>query len=348
MEFKVPKSAWATHVKNHKSAPRHACTAPMLKWGDFPLPVRQDVPEEVCLPLPEAYQVPLKGAAGEAVKHASIALIKGRSLFIHGAPGSGKDAIVHAYSAMTRTPGLIFTICPNTDISSWLYTRAFDATSTYWEEGSLLKALRDGYTTESGEVVPYIILLSDFDRADRAQAETLRLILDSIKGRVMGPDGKSIPVLPGTRIVATANSSGGGDMSGRMSSNMIDASIMDRFQCKVQFVWLTVPEELEILAVKFPRLFRLLPSVRKQLADTLTAIRAAIHSGELDCDFSARALSSWCLHMEDIIDLEYGGTNAEDRIPSKAFRVVSDGMPDDQTRLAIRRIADPHLKGFKV
>lgn len=319
-----------------------------MAWGPYAFPVRLDVPEEACLPLPEAYQVPTKGAAGEAVKHASIALAKARSLFIHGAPGSGKDAIVHAYSALTRTPGLIFTICPDTDISSWLFSRAFNATSTYWEEGTLLKALRDGYTTQTGEVIPYIILLSDFDRANRAQAETLRLILDSIKGRVMGPDGQSVPVLPGTRIVATANSSGGGDMSGRLSSNMIDASIMDRFQCKVQFVWLSVAEEMEILTRKFPRIFKIIPGAKAQIANALTAIRAVIHQGDLDCDFSARALSAWCLHIEDIIDMDFGGANGTDSVPGQAFRVVSDGMPDDETRVAIRRIAHPHFTGFSV
>ena len=43
--------------------------------------------------------------------------------------------------------------------------------------------------------VRLIVLLSDFDRATKAQVETLRLILDSISGRVMSPDGRAVPVI---------------------------------------------------------------------------------------------------------------------------------------------------------
>lgn len=346
MEITVARDVWQRHLSSNtkrKSVQRALCA-----WGQYTTPINVGVPPEECLPAPPQYKLPSKGEAAEAVRTASVALVKGRSLFIHGQPGSGKDAIVHAFSAAARIPGRIFTICPNTDISAWLYTRAFNATSTYWEEGALLKALRDGYTSPTGEVIPYLILLSDFDRADRSQAETLRLILDSIQGRIMGPDGVAVPVLEGTRIIATANSSGGGDLSGRMSSNMLDASLMDRFQVKVRFSWLTISEEIEIAASRYPNLFSRVPSARKQIGDTLTSIRNEIYSGKLECDFSARAISAWCQHMEDILDLDFEGVSGDDRIPGQAFRAVADGMPDEMTRLALRRLAAPHLTGMKI
>lgn len=204
-----------------------------ISFAGVSFPVNADVPASACLPMPPAYRVPTQGRLVKDVQHVAVSLRCKRSVYIWGLPGSGKDAVIHAWSWLTRTPGAIFQVTPSTDIQSWFFSRGFDEKGTTWNEGAFLKAARDGYLLPDGTRVPMVILISDFDRADKAQAEYLRLICDSIEGRLMGPGGVTYPVLPGTMIVATANSCGSGDIRGRcISANPIDASLLDRFNRK--------------------------------------------------------------------------------------------------------------------
>lgn len=313
-------------------------------FAGFQLPVRTNVPEEACLPLPPNYSFPRSGKLGKDIAHAAVALMRGRSLYVWGMPGSGKDAFIHAFSALTRTPALILSVQPGTDVQSWLYSRAFDAEGTSWEEGVLLKALRDGYVTEDGERIPMLVLISDFDRADRAQAEVLRLILDSISGRVPGPAGRTYPVLPGTMFAFTANTMGGGDERGRMiSANPMDASLLDRIQAKIEFHWMSWRDEEPIVRAKFPLLVERCPGVFAQVGKATEKVREAIHAEEVYCEWSHRAVCNWLLHAEDLV-FAHGGS-VPDNLLKRAARVVLDGLPDTETREAVKRIIDPHIPG---
>jgi MoxR-like ATPase len=327
-----------------KAAPEP--TTLKVKFADLSLSVNIDVPESVCLPLPPNYQMPTKGDLGKDVAEASIALACRRSTYIWGLPGSGKDAFIHAFSYMTRTPAMIFTVQPGEDIQSWFYTRAFDTAGTSWEEGELLKALRDGYKSPvTGRVVPYMILISDFDRATKAQAEALRLVMDSISGRVKGPNGVTYNVLEGTQIVVTANSAGSGDTRGRcISSNPIDASILDRFQRKFEFHWMEWTDEAAIVKSKYPVLATKHPEFFDKAGLVTSAIRKAIQNEEIHAEFSHRALCSWLGHAEDIVRMD---PNGKDTL-ARAARVIFDGAGDEETRVALKRLVDPHVKGIKV
>ena len=308
---------------------------------EFPL---YTVPSEVCLPAPEHYKVPQKGLLGEAVKDVLLALKHNRSVLIHGPAGTGKDSIFHYVSAYTQRPGMCLSIKPGTDIRSWFFTREFDQNGTRWEEGPLLKALVNGYTLPNGDKVPYLIILSDFDRADRSQAEYMRLIMDSIQGRVEGPQGNIYKVLPGTCICATANSAGGGDTSGRYtSSNVIDASILDRFQrvfCFDSFIeW---EEEEEILKQKFPKLVAKHPKVFQDLGPAVAIIRSAISKNELYGELSHRGICAISSYMEDWV-LEGSKKNTlnliKDAIVSWTYR-----LPDKETREQALTLVNPQFK----
>jgi MoxR-like ATPase len=307
-------------------------------------PVNWDVPESACLPLPSHYRVPEFGQLGVDVTHALLALLCQRSLYIWGMPGTGKDALFHAWSWKTRTPAIIRPVKPGADIEGWFFSRAFNEKGTFWEEGEVLRALRDGYVTATGRRVPYLLLVTDFDRADRQQAEHLRLIADSILGRVDGPAGRTYNVLPGTIIAATANTAGGGDERGRMiSANPIDASLMDRFERKIQFHWMDWQDEGPILRAKFPVLVQKVPSVFTKMEDVTKKLRDAIAKDDLHAEFSHRAICSILGHAEDIVRV----TNRVDPyLLSFAKRVWVDGLPDEENRKKADQIMSPTMGGI--
>jgi MoxR-like ATPase len=308
-------------------------------------PVNPDVPAEACLPLPPEYRVPRHGGLGKDVQHAVVSLKRRRSIYIWGLPGSGKDALLHAFSALTRTPAAIFQVQPGIDIQGWFFARAFNESGTYYEEGEALRALRDGFLTPSGRRIPYLLAFSDMDRMDRAQAEYMRLITDSIQGRVKGPGGATYPVLPGTVIAATANTAGAGDSRGRMvSSNVLDASILDRFERKFQFRWMDWRDEEPIVRAKHPLLVERCPDVFATMGRVTETLRKAIAAEELYAEFSHRALCTILGHAEDLIHCS-GGTKVPSKLLKKAARAWLDGLPDEDTRQAARNLIDPHLKG---
>jgi hypothetical protein len=293
--------------------------------------------------MPAAYRFPEFGELAADITEVLIAITQRRHLYIHGMPGSGKDALIHAISAKTRRPTLLKQVQPDADIQSWFYSRSFDKDGTKWEEGELLKALRDGYTTTTGRVIPYLILVSDFDRATKIQAEYLRLVLDSILGRVEGPEGLIYDVLPGTQIVATGNTAGSGDTRGRfVSTNIIDASLLERFDRVFALHWLDWRDELIICKEKFPLLAKVCPALLDQVGNATKAIREAIYQEDLYCEFSHRAVCSWLGHAEDVVRAT---GQVSENIAQRAARAVLDGMPDNETRLQVERLIDPHIQG---
>ncbi len=312
-------------------------------------PVHAGVPESACLPLPPEYRLPVRGELGKDIANALVALLMGRSMFIWGMPGTGKDALLHAWSALTRTPAIIKQVIPGSDIESWFFSRGFNEHGTHWEEGDVLRALRDGYVCPDGTRVPYMLLCSDLDRADRSQAEYMRLITDSIKGRISGPTGTVYDLLKGTRIVATANTSGGGDERGRMiSANPIDGSILDRFERKFEFHGMDWRDEGPIVKAKFPVLLERAPWVFEKMGKATKALRAAISNDELHGEFSHRGLCAVLGHAEDLLVCSGNTTKVPGNLLRKASRAWWDGLPDSEARDKARACMDPHIKGGAV
>ena len=341
-------------AKLGKSSPRRR-SAPDLEGlsvdiAGIEFPVNIDVPADACLPLPAAYRFPKYGKLAQDIKHAAISVRKQRHGMIHGMPGTGKDAFIHAISAQARIPCMIRSIKPGVNIQSWFYSRSFNKEGTEWERGPLLDALTKGYEVKDDEGnvikrIPYLILITDFDRADRAQAEHLRLIMDTTKGRVEGPQGATEDVLPGTTIWATGNTAGSGDSRGRMvSSNIIDASILDRFDRVYQFHDMSWKDEQVICKEKFPLLVEKCDWIFDQVGRCTTALRKSIANRTLYAEFSHRAVCSILEHAQDLIEINAGKPVPEDILVGAA-RVWLDRLGDETTRKQALSCMDSHIPG---
>lgn len=313
----------------------------------FEVPVNPDVPKEACLPLPDHYRFAEHGLLRADMVDAAVSILRGRTGLIFGPPGTGKDAFVHAISSLARRPALMKQIQPAADINSWFYSRSFDQEGTDWEYGTLFKAITEGYlVTEgprAGQRIPYLILLTDLDRATKAQMEAFRLIFDSIDGRVEGPGGQVFEVLPGTQFLATANTSGGGDPRGRMvSANVIDGSMMDRFDFAVEFHLMDWQDEEPICKQKFPLLAKHADDMFPIVGRATSKLRNAVDQGSLYAEFSHRAVCRWFRKAEDIVALT-------GKVPvDLVVRSMSSWMgllPDDESRHYAMSLIENDIKG---
>jgi hypothetical protein len=187
------------------------------------------------------------------------------------------------------------------------------------------------------------IILSDFDRAGRSQAEAIRLVADSIQGRVKGPRGETYPVLPGTRIVITANTMGGGDASGKcISANVLDTSILDRIERKVKFHSMDWEDEEPIVRAKFPLFAEKCGHLLKKVGDATSVLRKAVEEQNLYGEFSHRGLCTWVGDCEDILRFS---TTAPSDLLKQGFQSYADGLPDAENQTLALTLVDAYLKG---
>jgi MoxR-like ATPase len=327
---------------------RHPPKTPTVSFAGLPAPLHMDVEVSACLPLPNAYRFPTQGDLVEDVTLATLALLHRRHTYIWGEAGAGKDALVHAWSYYTQSPAKLFQVKPGVDIQAWFFSHEFTKDGTYWREGPLLTALRDGYSSPlSGRRLPYIILITDLDRATLDQQETLRMVLDSIEGRVEGPNGVVYNTFPGTMVVATGNTAGGGDVRGRYASaKIMDASILDRFERVIQFHWMHWEDEVHIVRDKFPFVHSHDAKALDLVGACVDSIRGAIGREELYAEFSHRATCAWVGQAQDMITTY---ADMDKRAPvhlwRDAFRIYADKLPDMQTRAAAYKLIDPHFVG---
>ena len=206
----------------------------------------------------------------------------------------------------------------------------------------MLKAARDGYLTPGGRRVPYVILLSDFDRSSKDQAEILRSMLED-NPRLLDLEGNVHKILPGTQFVATANTQGGGDYTGRLiSANPIDSSLLNRFERKIIFSAMHWKDEEKIVRLKFPDLFEKDPKAIRAIGKATEAIRAAIINDDLYGEFSHRDVCSWCKACIDLMNVL--GTESVDLLRAARMSFVG-GFPDPTNRAKVIKCLDPFIAG---
>lgn len=318
-----------------------------IKFGGLEFDVNYEVPADACAPENPYYRFPTQGKAKEACFNAVLGLMRGVSQFVWGCAGTGKDAFFQRFSELTRTPCKVIQVNPDLDISKILFSHEIcPVKGSYYKEGVLLKALRDGYVTESGKRIPYLIILTDIDRATPQQGEHLRMVLDSVQGRIQTPDGGVEKVLKGSRIVATANSTGNGAIGGRYaSSQVMDSSILSRFTYTWEFKTLSWKDEEIVVRSKFPILARHCEEIFTAVGKTTEVIRKATERGDLEMEFGHRELSGWMDFAECLAEYDLKrGRKIRTHILKESFQVVLQALDSDM-RDAVTQMVDTHIRG---
>jgi len=231
------------------------------------------------------------------------ALRSKKHLYVHGKAGSGKDALFQQVANQYRIPFINLSFKEGVDINEWIVRREIKAEaggfSTKVEEGVLLKAIK-GFTTEEGNKIPYMILISDMDRALPSQLEILRQALqEGTSAYLINPiDGEPINVLEGTLFVMTGNSALDGDLRGNMVANRLDASILNRLVC----IRANNPTDeffVKILANEFPTL------TQDQCQLLIACMNATSKMSEdlaLPIEISIRTTKAWARLAIDALD----------------------------------------------
>lgn len=344
---------------NARRKRRSAPVAPQdlrAMFHDFDMDINLDVEVGVCGAngvRPAHYKLPSVGKAKQVIFDICLDIESVATLLIYGAAGTGKDAFWLNYSWVTRTPCMSIQINPDVDISKVLFSHEIDAQKgTYYKMGALAKALTEGYVSpKTGRRVPYLIVLTDIDRCDPAQGEHLRLMLDSVSKRIQHPEGHTLPVLEGTRIVATANSIGNG--SARYSSaQVMDASILSRFDSKWEFTTLDWKDESNIVKAKFPLLARLCGGMKydggdffDNIGNVVGAIRKAIKDGSIEMEFGHRELCGWMKHMQSrVVFYHKRGRKIPASLVKDSFRQVRNAV-DEGMHAQLDMLVDTFIRG---
>ena len=344
LESPALRTQFAAAVKNTDRKRPPAPDQLFINVAGFRMPVNWDVPASACLPLPPSYRFPTKGKLAQDIKRAARYFMALRSFWAWGPSGSGKDAFPSALCALTRTPSSIYPVNADVDIMAWFFDKNFENGETKWVFGELFKNLVYGYVSPiSGNRIPMTIVLSDFDRAGRSQAEAIRLVADSIQGRVKGPLGETYPVLAGTRLIITANTMGGGDASGKyVSANVLDTSILDRLQRKVKFHSIDWRDEEIIIRDKYPLFAEKCGHLLPKIGDATKVLRQAVLEENLYGEFSHRGLETWVGDCEDMLRLM---ARPPKDLLKQGFLSFADGLPDEENRTLALTLIDAYLKG---
>jgi MoxR-like ATPase len=296
---------------------------------------------------PPSYRYPQKGEAKQSVERLARAISYGRHTYIYGHNGTGKSASVKAIGADLNMECSMYPMREGLDPKTYLgqmevvIDEETGQNKTEFKEGRLLQDLK-GRVDEQGDRHGVLICVDDIDRAPAEYHEVFRHVMDSNGGRVFVPElQQEIDVHPDTTIVATANSAGRGDNTGFYSSvQVMDESILDRFERVIEYHFLEPDEERAILAEKFPDIEEEHASILDDIINVTEEIRKAIESEELYITFSHRRLEQWAMSCRELLDT-YGFYKGVVHEAARDWMEWYDQMQRDRI---INRFVDLHTE----
>ncbi len=173
------------------------------------------------------------------------ALATNQKAWIHGHTGTGKSTLIEQIAARLQWPMIRINFDSYITImdlsGGYVMTQSNGSVTTTFEDGTLPKAMQ----------MPCILLCDemDFIRPDVAYVmqralENKGLLITEDGGRLITPD-------PMFRIIATANTKGSGDDTGRyMGARPQSGAFLDRFTCWIEVDYMTPASVMKLIAAK--------------------------------------------------------------------------------------------------
>jgi len=201
-------------------------------------------------------------------------------VFVSGLSGNGKTFMVEQACAQLKVECLRVNISPETDEDDLIGGFRLIDGETKWFDGPVVQAMKSGA----------VLILDEIDRGSN-KLMCLQGVLEG-KGLFVKKTGEFVEPVSGFNIIATANTKGKGDETGRyMAATILDDAFLERFPITVEQEYPDTKVETKILT----KLFTSLGITDKAFAENLVKwadiIRKTFEEGAIDELISTRRLS---------------------------------------------------------
>ena len=201
-------------------------------------------------------------------------------VFVSGLSGNGKTFMVEQACAQLKVECLRVNISPETDEDDLIGGFRLIDGETKWFDGPVVQAMKSGA----------VLILDEIDRGSN-KLMCLQGVLEG-KGLFVKKTGEFVEPVTGFNVIATANTKGKGDETGRyMAATILDDAFLERFPITVEQEYPDVKIETKILT----KLFASLNITDKAFAENLVKwadiIRKTFEEGAIDELISTRRLS---------------------------------------------------------
>ena len=201
-------------------------------------------------------------------------------VFVSGLSGNGKTFMVEQACAQLKVECLRVNISPETDEDDLIGGFRLIDGETKWFDGPVVQAMKSGA----------VLILDEIDRGSN-KLMCLQGVLEG-KGLFVKKTGEFVEPVTGFNVIATANTKGKGDESGRyMAATILDDAFLERFPITVEQEYPDTKIETKILT----KLFTSLGIDDKAFAENLVKwadiIRKTFEEGAIDELISTRRLS---------------------------------------------------------
>ena len=199
--------------------------------------------------------------------------------FVSGLSGNGKTFMVEQACAQAKREFLRVNISPETDEDDLIGGFRLIDGDTKWFDGPVIQAMKRGS----------VLVLDEIDRGSN-KLMCLQGILEG-KGVLIKKTGEFVEPAKGFNVVATANTKGKGDETGRyMAATILDDAFLERFPITVEQEYPDTKVETKILAKMFANLGIDDKAFAENLVKWADIIRKTFEEGAIDEIISTRRL----------------------------------------------------------
>ena len=200
-------------------------------------------------------------------------------VFVSGLSGNGKTFMVEQTCAQAKREFLRVNISPETDEDDLVGGFRLINGETKWFDGPVIQAMKRGS----------VLVLDEIDRGSN-KLMCLQGILEG-KGILIKKTGEFVQPIAGFNIVATANTKGKGDETGRyMAATILDDAFLERFPITVEQEYPDTRVETKILKKVFDNLDIQDETFATNLVKWADIIRKTFEDGAIDELISTRRL----------------------------------------------------------